>query len=121
MINGFIDGRVHRFVGNIPDFFSPAVQECFESLRYIRTIRRRRNLLRGNGSDADFLVGTDWSAQKLFDGGLDALWQVACLLNRDVLHGVNRIPSSYQGNRGGLLPTPSQTIGRLFPKLAQTI
>ena len=42
--------RFHEHLARASD----NVQECFEFLRHLRTIRRRRNLLRGNGGDAIF-------------------------------------------------------------------
>ena len=48
----------------------PVVKERLKLLRNRQAIPRRRNLLKRNRGDADFLVGADRSAQKLFDSRL---------------------------------------------------
>jgi hypothetical protein len=92
MIDGFIDGSVNLLVRDISDLIRAPGQERFEFLGDGCTIPGRWNLLRGNSDDADFLVSVNRPAQELLDCGLHALRQLAGLLNRDILHGVNLLP-----------------------------
>ena len=86
MIDGFIDLSVDILISDVSDLLCPAIKECLKLLRNGQAITRRRNLLRRNRSDADFLVGANWSAQELLDSGLHALWQVAGPLDGDIRH-----------------------------------
>jgi len=70
MIDGFIDCRVDVLISDVSHLLHPVVKECLKLLRNRQAIPRRRNLLKRNRGDADFLVGADRSAQKLFDSRL---------------------------------------------------
>jgi len=69
-INGFIDGRINLLVGDLSDFLCPQVKTYFKLLGHRLATHRRRNLLRRNRGNTDFLIGADWPAEELFDGGL---------------------------------------------------
>ena len=70
MIDGFIDCRVDVLISDVSHLLRPVVKECLKLLRNRQAIPRKRNLLKRNRGDADFLVGADRPAQKLSDGRL---------------------------------------------------
>jgi hypothetical protein len=59
MIDGLIDRRVDVLVSDVCDLLCPAIKECLKLFPNRQAIPRRRNLLRRNRGDANFLVGAN--------------------------------------------------------------
>jgi hypothetical protein len=87
MIDGIIDGTIQLLVRDVRGLPRAPIQEFLEFLSDRGAIAGRRDLLRRDGHNADFLVGVDGAAQELLDGGLQALREVAGFLARDISHG----------------------------------
>jgi hypothetical protein len=89
MANGFIDRAINVLVGDIFSLLCAPVQELLKLSGNRSTIRGGWELLRRNSRDTNLLVGANRPAQELLNSGLHTLWQLARLLDRDILHGVN--------------------------------
>jgi hypothetical protein len=93
--------------------FSAPVQELLEFFGNRSAILGRWELLRWNSRDTNLLIGADRPAQELLNSGPHTWWQLARLLDRDILHGVNLRASIRYSPEDPLNHNPPSTIPAL--------